>query len=415
MHLQGLGFGLLEVREAVHTVTVFVSVFLLLTILIVIMLMKNYSKRMGWFMAAVLTVMGGISFEFMSEGYLVHDIFRSSDYCILWAHIFYAIVGPVFTLYFVETERDEGQSWDGQFWLSLQSLVAALTIAFILFANESFFRWTAFLAEYIIIIFMLLISSKDIKASIGFIVGCMFPIGVSFTGMMNNGENIMGIGLSMFLLVVFFLYQIDVERELLCREAALSESKIALMMEQIHPHFIYNALQQIVLLCDETPKDVKPAILNFSAYLRKNLESITSVEMIPFLEEIKHVDVFVDIAMITESRSFEVVKDYEVTDFLIPALTVQPLIENAIKYGVGMSTEGNKVTISTRIKKGFYVITISDNGHGKRTELPSQKKHKSVGTGNVRTRLKLMCNGELFIRQTERGTDQIIRIPVSMK
>ena len=415
MHLQGLDFGLLEVREAVHTVTVFVSVFLLLTILIVIMLMKNYSKRMGWFMAAVLTVMGGISFEFMSEGYLVHDIFRSSDYCILWAHIFYAIVGPVFTLYFVETERDEGQSWDGQFWLSLQSLVAALAIAFILFANESFFRWTAFLAEYIIIIFMLLISSKDIKASIGFIVGCMFPIGVSFTGMMNNGENIMGIGLSMFLLVVFFLYQIDVERKLLCREAALSESKIALMMEQIHPHFIYNALQQIVLLCDETPKDVKPAILNFSAYLRKNLESITSVEMIPFLEEIKHVDVFVDIAMITESRSFEVVKDYEVTDFLIPALTVQPLIENAIKYGVGMSTEGNKVTISTRIKKGFYVITISDNGHGKRIELPSQKEHRSVGTANVRTRLKLMCKGELYINQTDDGTDQIIRIPMSMK
>lgn len=413
--MQGLDFGLLEVRETVHTVTVFVSVFLLLTILMVIMLMKNYSKRMGWFMAAVLTVMCGISFEFMSEGYLVHDIFRSSDYCILWAHIFYAIVGPVFTLYFVETERDEGQSWDGQFWLSLQSLVAALAIAFILFANESFFRWTAFLAEYIIIIFMLLISSKDIKASIGFIVGCMFPIGVSFIGMMNNGENIMGIGLSMFLLVVFFLYQIDVERELFVREAALSESKVALMMEQIHPHFIYNALQQIVLLCDETPKDVKPAILNFSAYLRKNLESITSVEMIPFLEEIKHVDVFVDIAMITESRSFEVVKDYEVTDFLIPALTVQPLVENAINYGVGMSTEGDKVTISTRIEKGFYVITVSDDGHGKRTELPSQKKHKSVGTANVRTRLKLMCKGELYINQTDDGTDQIIRIPVSMK
>ena len=410
-----LNLGTLEVREAVHTITVFASVFLLLTILIVIMLMKNYSKRMGWFIAAVLTVMGGITFEFMSGGLLVHDILHSSDYCILWAHIFYAIVAPIFTLYFIETERDEGQEWDGQFWFSLQGLVAVLTIAFILFANDSFFRWTAFLMEYVIIIFMLLISSKDIKASIGFIIGCLFPIAVSFIGMMGAGVNVTGIGMSMLLLVVMFLYQIDVERELFVREAALSESKVALMMEQIHPHFIYNALQQIALLCDETPVDVKPAIISFSGYLRKNLESITSVEMIPFLEEMKHTDMFVRLALLTQSRSFEVIKDYEVTDFSIPALTVQPLMENAIKYGVGMSTEGEQVTISTRIEKGFYVITVSDDGHGKRTELPSQKKHKSVGTGNVRTRLKLMCNGELFIRQTERGTDQIIRIPVSMK
>ena len=410
--MQGLDFGTLEVQETVHTITVFASVFLLLTILIVIMLMKNYSKRMGWFIAAVLTVMGGITFEFMSGGCLVHDIFRSSDYCILWAHIFYAIVGPVFTLYFVETERDEGQSWDGRFWFSLQSLVAALTIAFILFANESFFRWTAFLAEYIIIIFMLLISSKDIKASIGFIVGCMFPIAVSFIGMMGVGVNVTGIGMSMLLLVVMFLYQIDVERELFVREAALSENKVALMMEQIHPHFIYNSLQQIALLCEEDSEAVKPAILNFSKYLRKNLESLTSVEMIPFLEEMKHVDVFVELAMITQSRSFEVIKDYGVTDFSIPALTVQPLMENAIKYGVGMSTEGDKVIIRTRIDKGFYVITVSDDGHGKRTELKTQKEHKSVGIKNVRIRLKLMCNGELFIRQTEHGTSQIIKIPI---
>ena len=388
---------------------------MLLTILVVIMLMKNYSKRIGWFMSAVLIVMGGVTFEFMSGGRFVQDILKSSEYCMQWAHIFYAIVAPVFSLYFIETERDEGKEWDGWFWFSFQVLVAILAVAFILFANGSFFRWMAFLMEYVIIIFMLLISSKDIRGSFGFVIGCMFPVAVSFIGMIGVDVNVMGIGMSMFLLVVFFLYQIDVERELFVREAALSESKVALMMEQIHPHFIYNALQQIALLCDETPVDVKPAIISFSGYLRKNLESITSVEMIPFLEEMKHTDMFVRLALLTQSRSFEVIKDYEVTDFSIPALTVQPLVENAINYGVGMSTEGEQVTISTRIEKGFYVITVSDDGHGKRTELPSQKKHKSVGIGNVRTRLKLMCNGELFIRQTERGTDQIIRIPVSMK
>ena len=413
--MQELNFGAPEVQETVHTITVFASVFLLLTILIVIMLMKNYSRRMGWFIAAVLTVMGGITFEFMSGGFLVHDLFRSSDYCILWAHIFYAIVAPIFTLYFIETERDEGQEWDGQFWFSLQGLIAILTISFILFANDSFFRWTAFLMEYVIIIFMLLISSKDIRAGIGFIIGCLFPVAVSFIGMMGAGINVTGIGMSMLLLVVLFLYQIDVERELFLREAALSENKVALMMEQIHPHFIYNSLQQIALLCDEDSEAVKPAILNFSGHLRNNLESLTSVEMIPFLEEMKHVDMFVELAMITQSRGFEVIKDYEVTDFSIPALTVQPLMENAIKYGVGMSTEGGKVTIRTRIDKGFYVISVSDDGRGIRTELKTQKEHRSVGIKNVRTRLRLMCKGELSIIQTEHGTTQSIRIPLINK
>lgn len=402
----------LEVQESIHIVTVFTSVALLLTILIVIILMKNYSKRMGWFIAAVLTVMGGLSFEFMSAGLLVYDIFRSPKLCLLWSHIFYAIVAPVFTMYFLETEKDEGQELDRRFWLSLQGLVALLTVAFILFANDSFLRWLAFLMEYVIIIIMLLVSSKNIKACIGFIVGCMFPIAVSFIGMMEVNINVTGIGMSMLLLVVMFLYQIDVDRELFVRNAALSENKVALMMEQIHPHFIYNSLQEIALLCDEDKEAVKPAILNFSGYLRRNLESLISVEMIPFLEEMKHVDMFVELSLITQSRDFELIKNFEVTDFNIPALTLQPLVENAIKYGVGMSTKGDKVVINTKIDRGYYIITITDDGHGIRTELPTQKEHKSVGIRNVTTRLKLMCDGDLYIRQTDKGTNQIIRIPV---
>ena len=410
--LQGFNLSDHGVPEAIHIVTIIISVLLMLTILIMIMLMKNNNKRMGWFLACVLAVMGGLIFEFMSGRNLVQNIFGSSDNCMLWAHIFYAAVAPVFTMYFIETERDEGQEWDGQFWLSMQVLMAVLAISFILFANDSFLRWLAFLLEYVIIIIMLLISSKNIRASAGFMIGCLFPVAVSFIGMMDVRINITGIGMSLFLLVIMFLYQIDVERELFQREAALSESKVALMMDQIHPHFIYNSLQQIALLCDEDVKEVKPAILNFSGYLRKNLESLTSVEMIPFLEEMKHVDMFVELSVITQSRSFKVVKELDVTDFNIPALTLQPLVENAIKYGIGMSTEGDSIAISTKCEKGYYIITVSDDGHGKRTELPTQKEHKSVGIKNVRTRLKLMCDGELVIRQTGHGTVQIIKIPI---
>lgn len=410
-----LNLGIYEVREAVHAITLFLSVCLLLTILIVIMLMKNYSRRMGWFTAAVLTVMAGVTFEYMAGGFLANDVFHSQDNCIMWAHIFYAVVSPIFTLYFIETEKDEGREWDSRFWFIMQASAAVLTVAFLLFAQDSFLRWIAFLTEYVMVITMLLFSSKDIRASAGFVVGCLFPVVVSLVGMMGMDINITGIGMTMLLLVVMFLYQIDVERELFAKEAALSENKVALMMEQIHPHFIYNSLQQIALLCDEDAEAVKPAILSFSGYLRKNLESLTGTRMIPFAEEMKHVDLFVDLAMITPSGNFKVVKNLEVTDFDIPPLTLQPLVENAIKYGIGMSTQGDSVVIGTKMEKGYYVITVSDDGHGIRSELSTQKEHKSVGTKNVRTRLKLLCDGELSIRQTVQGTVQTIRIPAVEK
>ena len=401
--MKALNLDLLEVREAVHTITVFSSIFLLFTILIVIMLMKNNSRRMCWFITAVLLVMGGITFELMSGGLLVQDILRASDYCIVWAHVLYATVAPVFTLYFLETERDEGKEWDGRFWVVLQGLIAVLTVAFVLFEGASFLMWMTFLMEYVIIIIMLLLSSKDIRASVGFIIGCLFPIAVCLAGMREVDFNFTGSGMTMLLMVVMFLYQIDVDRELFQRKAALSENKVALMMEQIHPHFIYNSLQQIVLLCDEDAQAVKPALLNFSGYLRKNLESLTSVEMIPFLEEMKHVDMFIELSQITQSRSFQVVENFEVTDFCIPALTLQPLVENAIKYGIGMSTKGDNVVISTKIDKGYYVITIKDDGHGIKTELPTQRNTKVLESRMLRRDLSLCATGNCQLKRRNRG------------
>jgi len=216
----------------------------------------------------------------------------------------------------------------------------------------------------------------------------------------------------MMLVIVLFVYQSDVERELLVNEAELSESKVSLLMDQIHPHFIYNSLQQIALLCDEDASAVKPAILNFSGYLRRNLESLTNVEMIPFEKEMEHVDMFVELASISPSRNFTVEKKFGITDFKLPAITLQPLVENAVKYGIGMSTEGDKIVIETKEEKGYIVICVSDDGHGKKTELSTQKDHRSVGTKNVMTRLKLLCDGELIVNRTEHGTVSMIKIPI---
>ena len=392
-------------------ITVLLSIVLVLIVITAAIQVRNHNQRMGWFIASVCVIMCGLMSQITAENaYLRTSSEYGSNYYAR-SLTFYAVAAPLFTLYFIDTERDEGKKWDGYFWTMLQTLVSILFVVFVVLTRTEYFVYLAFLVQYAIILAMLLVSSKDIKASLGFIIGICFPIAAALLGMYDSRINVMGAGLILMHLIVFFGYQADMERELMSKRAELSENKLSLLMDQIHPHFIYNSLQQIALLCDEEPESVKPAILNFSGYLRKNLESLTNVEMIPFSREMEHVDMFIALSEILPSRSFVVKRNFEVEDFYIPALTVQPLVENAIKYGIGMSEEGNEILIETKEEGGFINIRVVDNGHGKKTELSTQKKHKSVGTKNVITRLDMRCDGTLAINKLEKGTEAIVKIP----
>ena len=378
-------------------------------ILIVSFQLHNRRIRMGWFLATCCITLGGLMFQIAELDTGPDD----GDVYTVFARILYALSASLFSLYFFETEREEGEEWDGKFWATIQFLMAILVSAFAVFGGNPYLMSASFLSQCLIVLIMLLFSSKSLRASVGFILGLIFPIMASLFAMADSRINVLGFGIILQLLVVFFGYQLDTDREVLQSKAELSEKRISLLMEQIHPHFIYNSLQQITLLCDENAEAVKPAILNFSGYLRKKFQALTGESMIPFTEEMEHVEMYIDLANILPSRHFEVEKHFEVTDFKIPPLTLQPLVENAIQYGIGMSEEGDQIRIGSRLNRGWIEIYVEDDGHGKKTRLPSQKSYKSVGTENVRTRLKLLCNGELSINTSETGTVAVIRIPDS--
>ena len=381
--------------DMTNKIFILVSILLETVVFIVAYNMKSHTRRMRYFLGSIAFALGGLMLHIGSY--------------TKFAYAMYSLVAPVFTLYFIETERDnEGRNWDGFFWMSLQSLAALLSVIMVVFTGHGNM---AFLIQYLVVIIMLLISSKDLKSSAGFLIGSVFPVAACLAGFANKDIRVMGFGIIMLRLIVFFGYQYDLERELMQNRVELSENKVALLMEQMHPHFIYNALQQIALLCDEEPDAVKPSIFSFSAYLRKNLEALTNEKMIPFLTEMEHVDAYVELSQILPSRKFELIKDFKITDFCIPALTVQPLVENAIYYGIGMSEEGSVIRLETKLEGGYVIIRVCDDGHGKRTSLPTQKKHNSVGTKNLITRLKILCDGEFILNKSPDGSEAIIKIP----
>ena len=204
----------------------------------------------------------------------------------------------------------------------------------------------------------------------------------------------------------------DVEKTLVQKELALSESKNSLVLSQIQPHFLYNALTSIYRLCDVKPEAAKEAISNFSKYLRGNLDSIKQGKMISFAEELKHLQAYLSLEKIRYDDYLEVRYDIRATEFFLPPLTVQPLVENAVNHGISDLPEGGCVTISTREEPDHYEIRVHDNGIGFNPDTQPDDGRSHIGISNVRSRLSIMCQGTLeIVSAPGNGTTAIIKIP----
>ena len=193
-------------------------------------------------------------------------------------------------------------------------------------------------------------------------------------------------------------------------EAELKESRISIMLSQIQPHFIYNTLGTIERLCLKDPEKAFDLVRNFSLYLRGNFSELDSVTPIRFTEELKHVEHYVNIEKV---RFPDMNIEYNVgaPDFVLPALSVQPLVENAIKHGLMRLETGGTVVIRAYETATHFCVEVKDNGVGFDTTLPIDEK-KHIGLRNIQGRLKAMVNGELFVEsELNVGTKAVIMIP----
>ena len=193
-------------------------------------------------------------------------------------------------------------------------------------------------------------------------------------------------------------------------EAQLKESRIAIMLSQIQPHFIYNTLGTIERMCLKDPQKAFDLVRNFSLYLRGNFSELDSVSPIRFAEELKHVEYYVNIEKV-RFPDMNIVYNVETTDFILPALSVQPLVENAIKHGLMRLESGGTVLIHAYETPTHFCVAVKDDGVGFDPSLPIEEK-KHVGLRNIRGRLKAMVNGELRIEsKLGVGTCATIMIP----
>lgn len=195
-------------------------------------------------------------------------------------------------------------------------------------------------------------------------------------------------------------------------QSELLKSQVLIMISQIQPHFLYNSLTSIAMLCEKDPKRAKTATIEFADYLRGNMNSLKDNNPVPFETELKHLKTYLSLEKMRFGDDLNVEYDIQTTDFTIPSLTVQPLVENAVKHGVGMKEDGGTVTISTREYDDRYEVVVSDDGVGFDTTKPNPDTSRShVGIENIKERISSMCHGEVTIEsEVGKGTVSTIKI-----
>ena len=186
----------------------------------------------------------------------------------------------------------------------------------------------------------------------------------------------------------------------------------ALVLSQVRPHFLYNSLTAIADLCEQAPAEAKEATLAFAEYLRTNMNSLHAKGTVPFETELRHIQTYLYLEQLRFGDELLVDLDIETTDFYLPALTIQPLVENAVKWGVGQKEEGGLITLSTRTTPLGIEVTVSDDGVGFDPEHPPQDGKNHFGLQRGRDRRRMVCGAKLTVdSKVGRGTVVRVSIP----
>ncbi|MGN0366041.1 MAG: sensor histidine kinase [Suilimivivens sp.] len=205
--------------------------------------------------------------------------------------------------------------------------------------------------------------------------------------------------------VVAFNHRASLEAEKLAEK--LRSSRIVLAMSQIRTHFIFNVLNAISGMCKYDAEKADETVVRFANYLRSNIDIMQEDCPIPFLKELEHLKDYVVLEQVRFGEKISFYTELEVTDFQIPPLVLQPVVENSVKHGILAKHTDGKILLQTKLKEKAIIITIQDDGVG--FDPKNINEENSVGLSNVRFRLEHMVGGKLNI-ESKVGEGTTVRI-----
>ena len=218
---------------------------------------------------------------------------------------------------------------------------------------------------------------------------------------------------------VFSMYIIILSEQIeqnIRQQQEIAHQRVNVMMLQMRPHFIYNTLMSIYSLCNQDPKKARQVTMDFTSYLQKNFNAVASGNLITFAAELEHTRAYLAVEQAMYDEMLFVGYDTPFTQFRLPPLTLQPIVENAVKHGMNLDSDPLRVSIRTRHTNdggsgsSAAEIIVEDNGPGFD---PSDGSRPHPVLENIQKRLEMMCGGALEITSREAGGTMVtIRVPL---
>ena len=215
-------------------------------------------------------------------------------------------------------------------------------------------------------------------------------------------------GITLFALVSFALILSDNLDNNIRQERQIAHQRASIMVLQMRPHFIYNTMTTIYYLCKLDADKAQQVTIDFTEYLRKNFTAITSEEPIPFADELKHTQAYLAVEQAQHEGRLFVEYDTPHTLFRVPPLTLQPLVENAVKHGMDPTGDLLHIEVKTRQTNSGSEIIVENDGPDFNL-VNDNEPH--IALNNIRQRLEMMCKGTLEIAP-RKGGGTLVRVTI---
>lgn len=190
-------------------------------------------------------------------------------------------------------------------------------------------------------------------------------------------------------------------------EQALTEARRQALMAQIKPHFVFNSLAAIQAMYRVGIEEGDEAMERFARHLRLGIDSDGSAT-VPFEQELKNVMNYFELENMRTGGALTLLLDINETEFSVPVLSIQPLIENAIRHGETQSRENGYILLYSGSEGDRVIVKVTDNGKG----FDPQKTPLGVGLENVRERFFGLLDADMVITsEIGKGTEIVISIP----
>ena len=227
------------------------------------------------------------------------------------------------------------------------------------------------------------------------------------------GVSMLGICVLFSLLIIYGNFYVGRSEDLVKKDGELMQQRASILVSQIQPHFLYNALTSIMNI-KGNPPETRDAISSFGKYLRGNLDILRQKGPISIMFELNHIDTYMELVNLNFGDGLHFETELQDRTFLLPALTLQTLIESVIELGYGHSNPQGTMTLLTFRDNNYHYAELSDdNGVIRKCYELAEGSIDTFGLSSVNLRLKEMVDGDISFRSKGDDIVFLLRIPAA--